>query len=166
MSLLMFSLPRTKHHGRRVRLQGFTLIELMVATAVILIVGIAGVQALAMMNSKAAAMRILNNARAAVQRDIDTAMGVPYTTTSVPAILATTPGTGTVYVDSGTGNLETVVLMSNGTTPLIQGTMTRTVVAQANSENQALLSITFSLTYTYRKHNYTYSMTTLRAPDS
>ena len=94
MSLLMFSLPRKKIHGRRAGLQGFTLIELMVATAVILIVGIAGVQALAMMNSKAAAMRILNNARAAVQRDIDTAMGVPYTTTSVPAILATTPATG------------------------------------------------------------------------
>jgi type II secretory pathway pseudopilin PulG len=93
--------------GKHLRLQGFTLVELMVATAVIIIVGIAGVQALAMMNSKAAAMRILNNARAAVQRNIDTAMGVPYTTAAVPAILATTPATGTVYVDSGTGNLET-----------------------------------------------------------
>jgi type II secretory pathway pseudopilin PulG len=162
----MFSAQRKWNQRRRVRLHGFTLIELMVATAVIIIVGIAGVQALAMMNSKAAAMRILNNARAAVQRDIDTAMGVPYTTASVPAILATTPSTGTVYVDSGTGNLETVVLMSNSTTPLITGTMTRTVLAQANGQNQPLLSITFSLTYTYRKHNYTYSMTTLRAPDS
>jgi prepilin-type N-terminal cleavage/methylation domain-containing protein len=160
----MYSAPWNKIH-RRARQQGFTLIELMVATAVILIIGIAGVQVLAMMNSKAAAMRIFNNARAAVQRDIDTAMGVPYTTTAVPAILATTPATGSVYVDSGSGSLETVVLMSNGTTPLIQGTMTRTVVAQPNSESQALLSITFSLTYTYRKHNYTYSMTTLRAPN-
>jgi prepilin-type N-terminal cleavage/methylation domain-containing protein len=148
-----------------VSLLGFTLVELMIATAVITIVGIAGVQALAMMNSKAEAMRILNNARAAVQRDIDTAMGVPYTKTAVPAILATTPSTGSVYVDSGTGSLETVVLMSNGTTPFITGTMTRTVVAQANAQNQALLNITFSLTYAYRKHNYTYSMTTLRAPD-
>ena len=166
MSVLMSTAAPTGIHRRRVRLQGFTLVELMVATAVILIVGIAGVQAIAMMNSKAAAMRIFNNARAAVQRNIDTAMGVPYTTTSVPAILATTPATGTVYVDAGSGNLENVVLMSNGTTPLVTGTMTRTVVAQANSENQALLSITFSLAYTFRKHNYTYSMTTLRAPDS
>jgi type II secretory pathway pseudopilin PulG len=166
MSLLMLSAQQTGIQSRRARPQGFTLVELMVATAVIIIVGIAGVQALAMMNSKAAAMRILNNARAAVQRNIDTAMGVPYTVAAVPAILAITPATGTVYVDSGAGNLENVVLMSNGTTPLVQGTLTRTVVAQANSENQALLSITFSLTYTYRKHNYTYSMTTLRAPDS
>ena len=166
MSLLMFSAQPKGLQRPQARLQGFTLVELMVSTAVILIVGIAGVQAIAMMNSKAAAMRIFNNARAAVQRNIDTAMGVPYTTTSVPAILATTPATGTVYVDAGSGNLENVVLMSNGTTPLITGTMTRTVVAQANSENQALLSITFSLAYTFRKHNYTYSMTTLRAPDS
>jgi len=131
----------------------------------ILIVGIAGVQALAMMNAKASAMRILNNARAVVQRNIDTAMGAPYSTTAVPAILATTPATGTVYVDDGSGNLENVVYLSNGTSTLVTGTLTRTVVAAANSESQALLSITFSLTYTYRKHNYTYSMTTLRAPD-
>src|ERR1700689_3947676 len=102
----MFSLSRTKIHRRRAGLQGFTLVELMVATAVIVIVGIAGVQALSIMNSKAAAMRILNNARAAVQRNIDTAMGVPYTTAAVPAILATTPAPGSIYVDSGTGNLE------------------------------------------------------------
>jgi hypothetical protein len=110
-------------------------------------------------------MRILNNARSAVQRNIDTAMGVPYSTAAVPAILATTPAGGTVYVDAGSGSLETVVLERNGTTPLVQGTLTRTVVAEPNAQNQALLRITFSLSYTYRKHNYTYSMTTLRAPD-
>src|ERR1700678_4104342 len=102
----MFSAQPIGIQRCRARLQGFTLVELMVATAVIIIVGIAGVQGLAMMNSKAAAMRILNNARSAVQRNIDTAMGVPYTTAAVPAILATTPATGTVYVDAGTGSLE------------------------------------------------------------
>lgn len=161
---MLFAQP-TRIQRRQAKLRGFTLIELMVATAVIIIVGIAGVQALAMMNSKAAAMRMLNNARAAVQRNIDTAMGVPYSKTAVPAILATTPATGTVYVDSGTGSLENVVLMRNGTTPLVTGTLTRTVVAEPNTQNQALLRVTFSLAYTYRKHNYTYAMSTLRAPD-
>ena len=137
----------------------------MIATAVIIIVGIAGVQALASMNSKAAAMRILNNARGVVQRNIDTAMGVPYSKTAVPAILATTSSTGTVYVDDGTGSLENVVYLRNGTSTLVTGTLTRTVVAEPNSESQALLRITFSLAYTYRKHNYIYSMSTLRAPD-
>jgi prepilin-type N-terminal cleavage/methylation domain-containing protein len=161
----MFSANHTETSGPRVRQHGFTLTELMVATAVIVIVGIAGVQALVMMNNKAAAMRILNNARAVVQRNIDTAMGVPYVTTAIPAILATTPATGTVYVDDGAGNLENVVYMRNGTSTLVQGTLTRTVVAEPNAETQALLRITFSLTYTYRKHAYTYAMTTLRAPD-
>ena len=139
--------------------------ELMVATGVIVIAGMVGVQALALLNAKAASMRILNNARAVVQRNIDTAMGVAYTPTVVPAILATTPATGSVYVDDGAANLENVVYLRNGTTPLVKGTLTRTVVAEPNTESQALLRVTFQLTYTFRKHNYSYSMTTLRAPD-
>lgn len=137
----------------------------MVAVGIVTIAGMVGVQSLALLNAKAAAMRILNNARAIVQRNIDTAVGVPYTTAAVPAILATTPATGTVWVDDGTANLENVVYLSNGTSTLVTGTLTRTVVAEPNSESQALLRVTFSLTYTYRKHNYTYSMVTLRAPD-
>jgi len=150
---------------RHARQRGFTLVELMVAVGVVVIAGMVGVQAMALLNAKAASMRIMNNARAIVQRNIDTAMGVAYTATSVPAILATTTTSGSVYVDDGTANLENVVYLRNGTTPLITGTLTRTVVAEPNSEGQALLRVTFSLTYTYRKHNYTYSMTTLRAPD-
>jgi prepilin-type N-terminal cleavage/methylation domain-containing protein len=150
---------------RLARQRGFTLAELMVAVGVVVIAGMVGVQAMALLNARAASMRIMNNARAIVQRNIDTAMGVPYTSTSVPAILATTPANGTVYVDDGTGNLENVVYLRNGTTPLITGTLTRTVVAEPNSAGQALLRVTFSLSYTYRKHSYTYSMTTLRAPD-
>lgn len=135
------------------------------AAGVITIAGIVSVQSLALLNAKASAMRILNNARAVVQRNIDTAIGVPYTTAAVPAILATTPAGGTVWVDDGTANLENVVYLSNGTSTLVQGTLMRTVVAEPNSESQALLRVTFQLTYTYRKRNYTYSMTTLRAPD-
>lgn len=151
---------------RRARLRGFTFVELMVATGVIVIAGIVGVQSLAALDNKAAAMRILNNARAVVQRNIDTAMGVPYTSASVPAILATTPATGTVYDDDGSGNnLVNVVFMRNGTSTLVTGTLLRTVVAEPNSQSQALLRVTFKLTYTYRKHTYSYSMTTLRAPD-
>lgn len=137
----------------------------MVAVGVIAIAGMVSVQSLALLNAKASAMRILNNARAVVQRNIDTAIGVPYSTSSIPAILATTPAGGSVWVDDGTANLENVVYLSNGTSTLVQGTLTRTVVAEPNSESQALLRITFQLAYTYRKHNYSYSMTTLRAPD-
>jgi prepilin-type N-terminal cleavage/methylation domain-containing protein len=160
-------MPLASHTAsrRRARQRGFTLTELMVAVGIVIIAGMVGIQAMALLNSKAASMRIMNNARAIVQRNIDTAMGVPYSTSSVPAILATTTTSGTVYVDDGTGNSENVVYLRNGTTPLVTGTLTRTVVAEPNSTGQALLRITFSLTYTYRKHQYTYSMTTLRGPD-
>jgi len=162
----MFSSSKKGQSGRRRPLGAFTLVELMVATGVIVIVGIASVQAIAMMNSKAAAMRIFNNARAVVQRNIDTAMGVAFSSAQHPAILAVTPSTGTVYDDDGNGdNLVNVVFLRNGTSTLVKGTLLRTVVAEPNSQNQNLLRITFQLTYTYRKRNYTYSMTTLRAPD-
>jgi hypothetical protein len=123
------------------------------------------VQALALLNGKAAAMRILNNARAVVQRNLDTAMGVPYSTSSIPAILATTSASGSSWVDDGANGLENIVYLRDGVTPLVQGTLTRTVVSEPNTMNQALLRITFQLTYTYRKHSYSYSMTSLRAPD-
>jgi prepilin-type N-terminal cleavage/methylation domain-containing protein len=147
------------------RRQGFTLPELAVAATVIVVAGIAVVQALALLNSKAAAMRILNNARAVVQRNMDTAMGVPYTTSSVPTILATTTTSGSTWVDDGANGIENIVYLRDGVTPLVKGTLTRTVVSEPNTMNQALLRITFQLTYTYRKHNYSYSMTSLRAPD-
>jgi prepilin-type N-terminal cleavage/methylation domain-containing protein len=150
---------------RRFRQRAFTLVELMIAAAVIVVSGVVGVQALALLDSKAAAMRIMNNARAVVQRNIDTAMGVPYSTSSVPTILATTSASGAAWVDDGANGLENIVYLRDGVTPLVQGTLTRTVLAEPNSENQALLRITFQLSYTYRKHSYSYSMTTLRAPD-
>ena len=137
----------------------------MIAAGVVVIAGIVAVQSLALLNARASAMRIFNNARAVVQRNIDTAVGVPYTTAAVPAILATTTAGGSVWVDDGANNLENVVYLSNGTSTLVQGTLTRTVVAEPNSESQALLRVTFQLSYTYRKRNYSYSMKTLRAPD-
>lgn len=153
--------PFRGHRRRR----GFTLAELTVAAAVIVIAGVVGVQCLALLNAKAAAMRILNNARAVVQRNLDTAMGVPYSTTSIPTILATTTASGSSWVDDGANGFENIVYLRDGVTPLVKGTLTRTVLAEPNTMNQALLRITFQLTYTYRKHSYSYSMTSLRAPD-
>lgn len=151
------------HRGRP---QGFTLVQVMVASAIIVIVGLASVQALVLMNRKAAVMRTLNNARAVVQRNIDTAMGVPYTTTLEPPILALTPTSGSVYDDDGGGdNLVNVALLRNGTTAWVKGTLTRTVIAETNPESAVLRRVTFSLTYTYRGRPYNYSMTTLRTQD-
>ena len=62
----------------------------------IVICGIAGVQALVHVNQKAAAMRLMTNARAVVQRNIDTALCVPFSSTIAPAILDFTGAGGAV----------------------------------------------------------------------
>jgi type II secretory pathway pseudopilin PulG len=145
---------------------GFTLVQVMVAAAIIVMVGLGSVQALMLMNRKAATMRLMNNARAVVQRNIDTAMGVPFTSTSTPAILATTTSSGSVYDDDAGGdNLVNIALLRAGTSAWIKGTLTRTVVAESNADNADIRRVTFSLSYTYRGKVYSFAMTTLRTQD-
>lgn len=151
---------------RRGKPRGFTLVQVMVASAIIVIVGLASVQALVLMNRKAAVNRALNNARAVVQRNIDTAMGVPFTSSVQPAILGITAATGAVYDDDGGGdNLVNVALLRSGTSAWLKGTLTRTVVAETNPDGADIRRVTFSITYAYRGRNYTYAMTTLRTQD-
>ena len=152
-----------RHRGEAA---GFTLVQVMVATAIIVIVGLASVQALVLMNRKAATMRVMNNARAVVQRNIDTAMGVPFTSTSTPAILATTTSSGSVYDDDGgSDNLVNIALFRAGTTAWLKGTLTRTVVAESNADNADIRRVTFSLSYVYRGKTYSFAMSTLRTQD-
>ncbi len=159
-------LPRPELHTCQRRPAGFTLVQVMVATAVIVIVGLASVQALVLMNRKAATMRTLNNARAVVQRNIDTAMGVPFSSALEPPILAITTASGSVYDDDGGGdNLVNVALLRAGTSAWLKGTLTRTVIAEANAEGVDIRRVTFSLTYTYRGRPYSFAMTTLRTFD-
>jgi hypothetical protein len=138
----------------------------MIAVGVVAVCGLASIQALMLINRKAAAMRVASNARAVVQRNIDTALGVPFSSTAQPAILAITPASGAAYDDDANGDGQVnVVLLRDGVTPLVKGTLTRVVVAEPNAQNQDLRRITFTLNYTFRARNYSYSMSTLRALD-
>jgi hypothetical protein len=111
-------------------------------------------------------MRTLTCARAVVQRNIDTAMGVPFTSALQPTILAITSASGAVYDDDGGGdNLVNIALMRDGTTGWLKGTLTRTVVAEANAEGADIRRITFSVSYIYRGRPYSFAMTTLRTLD-
>jgi len=162
MSTPLFPVMRV----RREKPAGFTLVQVMIATAIIVIVGLASVQALVLMNRKAATMRVMNNARAVVQRNIDTAMGVPFNTSYQPPILAITTASGSVYDDDGgSDNLVDVALLRAGTTAWLKGTLTRTVVAETNADNADIRRVTFSLSYTYRGKTYSFAMTTLRTLD-
>ena len=150
----------------RTQRAGFSIVQVMVAMGVIVICGIAGVQALVHVNQKAAAMRMLTNARAVVQRNIDTALCVPFSSTIQPAILALTSAGGAVYDDDGGGdNLVNIALTRSGTDATVRGTLTRIVLAEANADSADIRRVTFRLDYVFRRHAYSYEMTTLRTLD-
>ena len=150
----------------RRRMSGFTVIQAVVAMGVIAIAGAAGMMALVQVNNKAAAMRTLNNARAIVQRNIDAALGVAFSPTVQPPILAFTPTTGSVFDDDGGGdNLVTIVTPKSAAGTTIKGTLTRIVTAQANADGADIRRVTFRIDYTIRGRAYSLSMNTLRGSD-
>lgn len=145
---------------------GFTVIQAVVAMGIIAIAGAAGMMALVQMNNKAAAMRTLNNARAIVQRNIDSALGVAFSASLQPPILAITPSTGTVFDDDGGGdNLVTIVTPKTAAGTTVKGTLTRIVAAQANGDGADIRRVTFRIDYTIRGRAYSVSMSTLRGSD-
>lgn len=145
---------------------GFTVIQAVVAMGIIAVAGAAGMMALVQLNNKAAAMRTLNNARAVVQRNIDTALGVPFSALQQPAILAVTSATGAVYDDDGGGdNLVTIITPKTAAGTTLRGTLTRIVTAQANADGADIRRVTFRIDYTVKNRAYNFSMTTLRGSD-
>jgi len=146
---------------------GFTLIQVLVAVGIIALCGIASVQSLVLLNQRAATTRLMNNARAIVERNINTALTVPYTSSNIPSILATTSASGSTYDDDSLANgYVPIAYLSNGTTSYLNGTLKRTVVSESNSAGATILRVTFSISYTYRNRSYSYSSTTLRTTDS
>lgn len=144
----------------------FALVQALIATGIIIIGGLASVQALVLTNSKAASMRTLNNARSVVQRNIDTAMGVAFNTSAQQPILDFTSSAGVPYDETG-GNNSTVNIVTtrDGVGSVVSGTLTRTVTAEPNTDGADIRRVTFRVDYTYRLRTYSLAMTSLRAPD-
>jgi hypothetical protein len=151
---------------RRPRVAGIALIQVIMAMGIIALCGAAGLRALIEINRKAAAMRTLNQSRAIVQRNIDSALGVPFNKAFCPPILAMTSTSGVTYDDDGTAdNLENIVVGRSGAGAVVTGTLTRIVTAEPNPDNADIRRITFRLTYSYRLKPNTFEMTTIRAMD-
>ena len=142
------------------------LAETMVAAAVLGMVIVGTSHALLIANRLAAASRVLTGARAVLQRNIDTALASTFTQSTVPAILAITPASGQVYDDDGGfDNAIQISVQDNGTAVVASGTLTRTVVAIANTDNADVRKISFTLQYTYRGRPQLLTMSTIRSRD-
>lgn len=150
--------------GRRAA-AGFTLVQVMISAAVIVIAGVSSISGLLTVNREAATMRLYSEARAIVQRCTDKALTVPFTSTSTPTILATTGSSGSSFDENGDGNYnENVAYLRSGNT-LVTGTVTRTVVAEANPDSAVIYRVTFQINYNFRGRAYSYQMVSLRAQD-
>jgi type II secretory pathway pseudopilin PulG len=152
-------------NSRSRRSGGFALVEVMMGAVLIGLIAVGSVQALGAMNRNATGYRVMTNARAIVQRNIDNALSVTASTTSIPAILATTSAGGSAYDDDGGAEGVAVVLQGTAGTQLVQGTLTRIVTAVANADSADIRLVTFRLDYTLRGRAYTYQLSSLRAID-
>lgn len=169
-------LPRKRNGAflrRRSAVAGITIVEAVTAMAVTAIVAAAAIGSLLTAQTLAARTRLLTNARVLVQRNIDTALVVPFTSTNVPPILALTSESGAPFSDDATDSTgESVpISLNNEGEPIVTGTLTRIVTNLSNAEKPndvagaIIRRVTFRIDYTYLGRPYMYEMTTLRAQD-
>ena len=145
---------------------GVLLMEVMIASAVLVMTIVGATQALLTANRLSASSRVLTGARAVVQRNIDTALTVTYTKASEPTILAITPAGGSTYDDDGGfDNTIQIAAQDNGGIVLATGTLTRIVTAVTNADGAIIRQVTFKLDYTYGGRAQSVSMTTMRSID-
>ena len=147
---------------------GFGLLEAIMSMGLIMLIALSTTQTFLMSNRMAATNRVLTAARTIVQRNLDTAMSLRFDSTTVPAVLAITSASGSVADDDGGGdNQVNILIQKTGTTQtnLVKGTLTRTVLAEANPQGADIRRITFRLNYVFQRRNFNVEMTALRAID-
>jgi hypothetical protein len=145
--------------------RGMTIIEIAIGGALLALVATGAFASLIVLNRNAVRTRLMTNAKEIVQRNIETAVGLPFTATSVPPILATTSTSGAIWDDDGGGdNLETIYISRDGTQKMT-GTLLRTIRPEANTANADVRRVTFHLDYSIFGKAASYEMTTIRAPD-
>jgi prepilin-type N-terminal cleavage/methylation domain-containing protein len=144
---------------------GMTLVEIAISVALLGLVAAAAIATLMVLNKNAVSTRLMTNAKEIVQRNIETAVGVPFTSASTPSILATTGSGGVPWDETGGSGPVTIYTSRDGTGPAVQGTLTRTVTAEANTPNADIRRVKFRLSYTLFGRQMGYELTTLRAVD-
>lgn len=167
------------HPSRSSRRGGFTLVEVMVAAAILVLVTGSVVTALMMVNRDAAANRNRTAGKLILQRAIDTALVVTWRDPAVPPrILTPTLAAGAPFAGAGgwvNHNLYTTAddLTGNATVAVyedrdvsqrdIVGKVYRKV--QRAPGNDGLMLVSMRLDYRYRGRSVSLEMSTERAVD-
>ena len=107
----------------------------------------------------------MTNVREIVQRNIETAVAVPFTSANVPAILALTSASGVAWDEGIAGNNPVTIYTSRDGTMKMTGTLLRIVAAEPNAVSGDIRRVTFRLNYTLYGRNLSYQLTTIRGND-
>ncbi|MDR3403002.1 MAG: hypothetical protein P4L99_10945 [Chthoniobacter sp.] len=159
-----FTAPSRLTFFRRRKTLAFTLTEVVIAASILALFIVGAVSTMTQVNRWASAARMRTLATALVQQRIDQILTTPWSVLSTtPTIL--TAGTTTetkLPLNNDAFNNETG-LSSAFTNLDVQVIDTRTTVITSVSAHMIKAVVTVS--YTYRAHSYTISMTTLRTTD-
>ena len=161
-SVLSKSLEMRKP-GHLINERAVTLVEIAIGVALMGLVASTALASLTVLNKNAVSGRVMTSAREIVQRNIEAAVGCPFTTTNQPAVLAL--ATNAVWDDDGGGDNLVTIYASRDDSRKIYGTLKRTVSAEPNSTGATIRRVTFHLDYTLFGRAMSYEMTTLRAMD-
>jgi hypothetical protein len=141
-----------------------TIVEIAVGMAILGLVAATALASLNVLNRNAVRTRVMTNMREIVQRNTEKAAGFPFTTTNIPPILAM-PANNVVWDENGGTNKVTIYADRDGNA-ILQGTLTRTVTAQANPAGADIRRVTFNLVSDpFFGKTLSYQMTTIRAMD-
>ena len=152
--------------------QGMTLVEIAIGIGALGLVAAGAIATLMVLNKNAVSTRIMTNAKEIVERNIEAAVGVPFSSTNIPAILALT--SEVAWNDgTGTGSPPTVPIYksrdwndsANTGSMNIPGILYRTVTAENNTPGADIRRVKFRLVYNLYGRTLSYEMTTLRATD-
>lgn len=135
----------------------FTLVEVMVAAAVLALTTLTATQVLLRLNRQAATIRVMNAAKAEALSRIQQVSQIAYApnanTPVVPTLL--TVGTTTTNIDLGSTSTDL------GSIP---GTATWTV-ANVGASGSGIVSVRCTINYTYLGRSLSYELFTYKSPD-
>lgn len=159
----------------------FTMVEVVATMMLAVVLGVVVTGGFLMSQRMAAANRIRTQARVILQRNIDLALSLPFTSVNIPACLALTPESGDPDQDPpkvpfNDPSLPAPPSGREGEVPLLRhpdgsvsvaGTLLRTVQLQTdpNPAGAVIHRVTFTLSYDYLGRSQEISLTTLRARD-
>lgn len=143
--------------GRNSR-AAFTLVEVMIATALLALTTVSFSMALMGSLREATNTKLTNLAKAEALSRVQELASIPYDPVASPAVVPAglALGTKTYSVDLG-----------DAASPIgaVPGTVKVTVSAQANTRNVPIRRILCEVDYSYQKRIFHYEVTTFRSPD-